>query len=49
MNVLFTLVSRFYSLSLLAFPRHHRVEYGADMLDTFTREAAERHERRGSR
>jgi predicted permease len=48
MTVIWRLASRLYALSLLSFPQHHRAEYRADMLDTFTRETADRHRRFGA-
>ena len=47
MNLIVRLVSRLYALTLLAFPRHHRAEYRGEMLDTFTREVADRRQRFG--
>jgi predicted permease len=48
MNIPFQLLSWFYALTLLSFPRRHRLEYRADMLDTFRREVAGRHQRLGA-
>ena len=48
MNIVFRLLSRFYALTLLSFPPHHRDDYRADMLDTFTREVANRHRHLGA-
>ena len=48
MNALVQLFSRAYALTLLSFPQRHRAEYRADMLDTFTREVADRHHRLGA-
>ncbi|HUR22114.1 MAG TPA: ABC transporter permease [Vicinamibacterales bacterium] len=48
MNVIWRLASRLYACSLLAFPTHHRVEYRAEMLDSFARDVADRRQRLGA-
>jgi len=42
MSFIRRLASRLYALTLLAFPEHHRTQYGDEMLDAFDKEIADR-------
>ena len=48
MRIILTLARRLYTLTLLAFPPHHRAQYGDEMLDAFDSELADRGRRNGA-